>query len=201
MRTRVHGLSVASLSLTLISLFVLVAGAAQAQDEYGMGDPAAYLGASGLIAFDDRRDLWAWNWDDADVDGGVTVRAGIRLGAPLAIELQGDWVNLDDWDDNDNWTMTLNFRGYPTLYEPIGLKGLFPDRLQPYFVAGVGTMGGTGDDGRNYQLTGAFRLGVGGDFYVTEKMAVSFGYEWLTGTSHWSNRDTRNLILGLQYNF
>ena len=73
--------------------------------------------------------------------------------------------------------------------------------LQPYLVGGVGTMGGTGDDGDGYQLTGAFRLGVGTDFYVTEQVAISFGYEWITGTSYWSERDTRNLTLGVQYNF
>jgi hypothetical protein len=198
MRTRVH-----ALSLVIASSLVLGVGAtsARAQSEFGMGDPAAYLAASGLVAFDDRGDLWAWNWGDADADAGVTVRAGVRLGAPLGIELQGDWVNLDDWDHNDNWVITLNLRAYPTMYEPLGLSGIFPDRLQPYVVAGAGTMGGTGDGGDRYQLKGAFRLGAGTDFYLTEQLAVSFGYEWITGVSYWSERDTRNLTLGLQYNF
>jgi hypothetical protein len=192
MRMRVHGPS-AALLLILLVVLLLPAASAQAQNEYGMGDPAAYLAVSGLMAFDDR-------WFDGE-DGGVTARAGFRLGAPLAIELQGDWNNLDTWDDNDIWIMTVNFRAYPTQYEPLGMKGIFPDTLQPYLMAGVGTMGGTGDGGDNYQLKGAFRLGVGTDFYVTEQLAISFGYEWMQGTSYWSNRDTRNLTLGLQYNF
>ncbi len=52
-------------------------------------------------------------------------------------------MDLDSWDRNDNWTMTVNFRAYPTQYEAIGLKGLFPDWLQPYGVVGVGVIGGT----------------------------------------------------------
>jgi len=198
MRTRVH-----ALSLAIVSSLALAVGAtsAQAQNEFGKGDPAAYVAVSGLVAFDDRGDLWAWNWDDADVDGGANVRLGVRLGAPIAIELQGDWVNLDAWEDTDNWVVTLNVRAYPTQYEPLGLSGIFPERLQPFVVAGAGTMGGTGDDGEDYQLKGAFRVGAGTDFYLTEQLAVSFGYEWIAGTSYWSNRDTRNLTLGIQYNF
>jgi hypothetical protein len=211
--TRVHASSPAALVgalrsplhsaiLTLLAVVLLPLAAADAAETvFGVGDPAAYLALSGLVAFDDRDDLWAWEWGSAEADGGVTARAGVRLGAPIAIELQGDWINLDEWEDNDNWVITVNFRVYPTLYEPLGLKGIFPDRLQPYLVAGVGTIGGTGDEGRRYQVKGAFRLGAGGDFYVTERLAVSFGYEWITGTGHWSDRDTRNLTLGLQFNF
>jgi hypothetical protein len=212
MRTRVHGLSRGSLSLALLVLFLLVpaaANTAKAQNEYGKGDPAVYLGVSGLAAFDDRGDLWFWNWGSADVEPGANVRAGIRLGAPLAFEIQGDYVTLDDWEDNDNWTMTVNFRIYPTLIdyeESFGIEGfsledVFPEALQPYLVAGAGVMGGTGDNGDGYQLTGAFRLGAGADFYVTPTVAISFGYEWITGVSYWDHRDTRNLVLGVQYTF
>ena len=205
---RVHGHSALVLLLTC-SILSLSASTASAQNEYGLGDPAAYLALSWMASFDDRGDMWFWNWDEGDSslgwldggNGGLTGRAGFRLGPSLAIELQGDWVDLQDWEDNENWTITMNFRVYPTQYEPLGLKGILPDRLQPYGVVGAGVMGGTGDRGDNYQLVGAFRLGVGGDFYLTEQLALSFGYEWLTGTSYFSEKDTRNLAIGLQYNF
>lgn len=203
-----HGLRIALLSLVLLASMLLAPRGASAQsdsdeDAYGMGEPAVYLGVAGLAAFDDRNDLWFPNWGSAEVEGGANVRAGVRMGPAAAIELQGDWVDLDAWDHNDNWTITLNFRVYPSLYdyESIDLQGYLPDFLQPYLVAGAGVIGGTGDKGENYQLNGAFRLGVGGDFYVADRVALSFGYEWITGTGHWSNRDTRNLVLGLQYNF
>ncbi len=216
MRTRVHGLRVLVLLLVAGSVLLAAAGVASADSEFGVGDPFGYLAVSGLAAFDDRGDLWLWNWGSADVDGGVTARAGFRIGAPVAIELQGDWVNLKAWRKSDRWTTTANLRIYPsqidytemtgeTLFDRMGpgldsVWGIFPKRLQPYLVAGAGVIGGdpSGDD---YQLNGAFRLGAGTDFYVTEQMAVSFGYEWLTGTGYWSKADTRNLTLGIQYNF
>lgn len=206
MPTRVHGLSRAFLSLALLPTALLMprdAAAEESDGAYGTGDPAVYLGVSALAAFDDRNDLWFPNWDSADVEAGANVRAGVRIGPAAAVELQGDWVDLDDWDRNDNWTLTMNFRVYPSMYEgeTVDLRGMLPDFLQPYLVAGVGTIGGTGDGGDDYQLNGAFRLGAGGDLYLSERVAVSFGYEWITGTGYWSERDARNLVLGLQYNF
>ena len=180
------------------AVFVLIllafATSAQAQSEYGKGEPTVYIGASGLVAFDDR---WGRS-SDTEENGGASLRMGVRLGGPVAFEIQGDYINLKEWRDEDVFTMTLNLRFYPTQMEE--LEGYLPDFLQPYVVGGAGVMGGDpkGDD---YQLTGAFRVGTGADFYVTEQLAISFGYEWITGTSFWSNRDTRNLTLGLQYNF
>ncbi len=203
MRTRALGLSVKTLVLFVGATLVAgVGGSARAADhEYGSGDPFAYLAVSSTVSFDDRGDLWFWNWSDStEAAAGATWRAGFRLGAPVAIELQGDFVDINSWDENDNWTITTNFRVYPTEYEALGIKGLLPDWFQPYGVAGVGVIGGSppGDD---YQLNGAFRLGVGSDFYVHPKIAISFGYEWITGTGYWSEQDVRNLTLGLQYNF
>ena len=178
------------------AFFVLIllsfSTSAQAQSEYGKGEPTVYIGAAGLLAFDDR-----WG-SGGDVNGGANLRMGVRVGAPVAFELQGDYIHLDEWRDDFNWTLTANFRVYPTQMEQ--LEGLVPDFLQPYAVAGVGVMGGD-PAGDKYQLNGAFRLGVGGDFYVTEQVAISFGYEWITGTGFWRGTDTRNLTLGVQYNF
>ena len=212
MRTRVHALRALVPLLIAGSSLLATTSPARADNEYGVGDPYTYLAVSGLVAFDDRSDLWLWNWGDANANGGVTARAGLRLGAPLSIELQGDWVNLAAWRNQDRWTATVNFRIYPSqldytemMGEDIGagldkVWGLFPKRMQPYLVAGAGVIGGQPKND-SYQLNGAFRLGVGTDFYLTEKLAVSFGYEWLTGTGYWAGADTRNLTLGVQYNF
>lgn len=177
----------------LVLIVLSFASSAQAQNEYGKGDPAVYVAVSGLVAFDDYLGS-----SGNDEDGGANGRIGIRLGAPVAFEIQGDYINLDDWTDDDLWTITLNFRIYPTQLEE--LEGLVPDFLQPYVVAGAGTIGGD-PKGDKYQLNGAFRAGAGLDFYVTEQLAISAGYEWITGTGFWSGADTRNLTLGLQYNF
>ena len=49
MRMRVPGPS-AALLLLVFSLLFLSAGSAQAQNEYGLGEPSVYLGISGLVA-------------------------------------------------------------------------------------------------------------------------------------------------------
>jgi opacity protein-like surface antigen len=185
MRKQVLGLSIA--------ILLLAGTSAQAQSEYGK-QIGSYLAVSAFAAYDDRSDLGDYD----DVNGGVTVRAGFRLGAPVAIELQGDYNHLKAWRDDDVWVITTNLRFYPSMMDEF--SGILPDILQPYGVVGVGVIGGDPPDDA-YQLNGAFRLGAGIDFYVTEQVALSFGYEWVTGTGFLSERDTRNLTLGVQYNF
>ena len=177
----------------LVLIPLLSASLAQAESEYGIGDPGVYLAVSGLFAWD------VGEWDSGNNEnGGATFRAGVRVGAPLAFELQGDYTNLKAWRKVNRWDMTLNFRVYPTQLEL--LKGFVPDFVQPYVVAGAGVMGGD-PAGDKYQLSGAFRLGLGSDFYLTEQLALSLGCEWVTGTSFWSDAEALNLTLGLQYNF
>ena len=207
MRTRVHGPHVGVLASAILLLGLLLPGAANAQAEYGLGEPNAYLAGSILAAFDKREDLWFWNWGSADVEPGFTLRAGLRLGDPLAMEIQGDYIRTQQWRDDNNWTLTMNFRFYPTQYDSEWLLGMdvsemLPKVFQPYIVAGAGVIGGSGEENNDsYSLAGAFRVGAGTDFYVSEQVALSFGYEWIVGTSSWAQREVRNLTLGVQYNF
>ena len=183
-----------------VVFFVLIllsfATATQAQNEYGKGEPRVYVGLSKLFAFPELL-------GSLDHNGGVTLRAGVRLGAPAAFELQGDIVRLPDWRDDSLWTLTANFRFYLTQLEAVATRlpdGAFPARLQPYVVLGIGVMGGDPDDGR-YQVSGASRLGAGTDLYLTERVALSVGYEWLTGVGVWNGKDAHNLTVGLQFNY
>ena len=70
-----------------VVFFVLIllsfATATQAQNEYGKGEPRVYVGLSKLFAYPELL-------GSLDHNGGVTLRAGVRLGAPAAFELQGD---------------------------------------------------------------------------------------------------------------
>lgn len=118
---------------------------------------------------------------------GFNIRAGVRLLAPLAIELQYEW--LDDYDlelsfsgvsgtvNLKQQTLTANLKVYP-----------FPIwRIQPYLLAGVGfqhvevnASGGGGllsyaDDDTVVAARGA----VGLDVYLTEHIAV-FGEAGVT---------------------
>ena len=89
--------------------------------------------------------------------------------------------------------------GWNTRYT-LGQTPMTPPPLQLYAVGGVGVMAGdTPFD--EYQLNGAFRLGGGFDYYLTEKLAVTVGTEWITGTGYWSDTAYVKISTGVQYNF
>ena len=174
------------------SILLLSAPTARAQSVYG-SELGGYLGLSGFYALDTS----SGDVDDiADTsDGGFLVRAGFRINPPLAIELQGDYNNA--WEDFDLWTLTVNFRIYPLQMEMFGGE---VGRFQPYVIGGVGVIGGDPDTD-DYQLNGAFRMGTGVNFYLTEQLAIDAGTEWTVGTGFWSDASYMKFGLGLQYNF
>lgn len=187
MTMRVLGLGVA--------ILLLSAASATAQSEYG-GEVGAYVGGSVFYALDTSKAEFGELADEHSV--GVDVRVGLRLGKPIGMELQGDWNH--GLRDLDLWTITTNFRVYYSEFEAIA--DLFPDPLQLYIVGGVGVMGGDPrTKGDPYQVTGAFRMGLGVDYYVTENIAVDVGSEWVVGTSFFSDVSYLKVGVGIQYNF
>jgi opacity protein-like surface antigen len=187
MRKQVVGLGIMTLAL------LLPGAAVQAQSEYG-GEPASYLGVTVFGAFDNSSGDVEDEVDD-DESWGVNARAGIRLAPALAIEIQGEYNHA--WEELDIWTATANFRVYPMLTEWVGWE---PGVFQPFAVGGIGVIAGDPKD-EDYQLNGAFRLGLGVDFYLTEQLAIEGIGEWTTGTGHWNDADFFKLGVGLQYNF
>lgn len=187
MRKQVVGLGV------LILVLLLPGAAVEAQSEYG-GEVGTYLGLTVFGAFDTSNDDVENEVDD-DESWGFSARAGLRLGAPMAIELQGDYNNA--WDKLEIWSMTVNLRVFPLLTEWVGME---PGPLQPFLIGGVGVMGGD-PKGDTYQINGAFRMGAGVDFYLTEQLAIEGIGEWTTGTGHWSDASFFKLGVGVQYNF
>ena len=185
--TRAHSFGHIVLAAAVFGLF---ASPAAAQTEYGQGI-MGYVGLAGFYAMDSSTGK-----DDTRIDQnsyGATLRGGFRLGVPLAIELQGDWnYGLRSLEA---WTITTNFRAY--LVQDI----LLDRRLQPYAVAGVGVMAGNPTGEKDYELQGAFRMGLGTNFYLTEDLALDFFGEWVTGTGSFSDVNYGKLALGFQYNF
>ena len=62
-------------------------------------------------------------------------------------------------------------------------------------------MAGNPTGEKDYELQGAFRMGLGTNFYLTEDLALDFFGEWVTGTGSFSDVNYGKLALGLQYNF
>lgn len=181
-------------ALGILTLALSLPGAqAAAQSEYG-AEVGSYLGLNVFGAFDNSSGDVE---DDVgkDESWGISGRAGLRIAPPLAFELEGDYNHA--LRDLEIWTMTANFRVYPMLTEWVGWE---PGVFQPFVVGGAGVIGGDpkGDD---YQINGAFRLGFGSDFYLTEELALEGVAEWITGTGHWSDASYFKVGVGMQYNF
>ena len=178
-----------------VLILLLSAASASAQSEYG-GEIGAYVGGSIFYALDTSEAKFKDEVDEHSV--GLDVRLGLRLGKPLAMELQGDWNH--GVRELDLWIVTTNFRLYYSEFDAIA--DVFPDPLQLYLVGGAGVMGGdpftVGDD---YQVVGAFRVGLGVDYYVTENIALDVGAEWVTGTSFFNEISYLKFATGIQYNF
>ena len=52
-----------------------------------------------------------------------------------------------------------------------------------------------------YRVNGAFRTGLGIDFYVTPKIAINVGSDMVFGTGTWSDAKYVKVGAGVQYNF
>ena len=188
MTMRVLGLSV--------SILLLSAASASAQSEYG-GEVGAYVGGSIFYVLDTSKNEFQDAANENSI--GLDARLGLRLGKPLGMEMQGDWNH--GFRDLDLWTIMLNFRVYYSEFDAVA--EFFPDPLQLYLVGGAGMMGGDPDPiaDDDYQITGAFRMGLGVNYYVTENIAVDVGSEWITGLGYFSDASYLKVGAGIQYNF
>lgn len=194
----------ASLPILLLSAF-----SAQAESEFGQ-ERGGYLALSGMYNHDvSSGSLEGYAGDS----GGVTGRMGFRVGSMVAIEIQGDWneeLSEGKGKKRRGFAVTTNLRVYPltkVIDDLVGSSGL-EHRIQPYVVAGVGVItaramthqhGGT--PYRERALNGAFRLGGGIDYYLTERIALSAGSEWVVGTGRLNDLGYVTASLGAQYNF
>jgi hypothetical protein len=179
------------------SILLLSAFSARADSEFGQ-EMGAYLGLMGMYT----HDVSSGRIEDlVDNSYGLAGRMGFRMGPMAAIELQGDWnYGLNDLS---GFSITANLRFYPLtgVIDRVTGSSWFAHRIQPYAVGGVGMISAKLPGERYRDLSGAFRLGGGIDFYVTPRIALSLGSEWVTGVGRLNDLGYVNAGLGLQYNF
>jgi opacity protein-like surface antigen len=175
---RVSGLSVSIVLLTVFS--------AEADSEFGQ-ELGGYLAVSGMYVHDTSDSELEGLAGDS---GGVTGRVGYRMAPMAAIEIQGDWnYTLAQKNDPGGFAITANLRVYPLTGVIDGLieSSWFEHRIQPYVVVGLGLITANvwhqrgGVDRFDRVLSGAWRVGGGIDFYLTERIALSAGTEWVDG--------------------
>ena len=132
----------------------------------------------------------------ADDGGGFEVRGGYRLHPNFAGELlfqyyAGFSVNNRSNGENDNfngWSLTLNAKGYPLL-----------GRIQPYGLAGFGTLGFPEKRGPDFGFVA--RLGGGVDFYLSEAWVLTGEAAYMLPAGSIDDYQFATFSFGIQYRY
>jgi len=188
----------ASIALAVVSTCFLIATPAISDDEDFMrAGPylgIAVIGASHTEIEDTSRGV------DADESVGFSLLGGYRIGPAFAVEAQFEMlpdVNVKaagfaGLSDFEKWTATGNFKAF-----------LYPGRIQPYVLMGLGAMKVKFDQPRGGNLTGfAYRFGGGVDFYVTKNVVAFAGVDYvLPAADKLKDLDHVSFGGGVQYRF
>jgi len=151
---------------------------------------------------------------DFDMDGrhtgGIRFQAGRRCHPRFSVEVDVQW--LDDFDAKltSESQGTLQKISIAPIVGDINVKGyLLTGRIQPYLLAGVGTMSlrteskNTNDDLSSTKETGVLivRGGGGVDFYVDRNWVLNLGIDYLYSATNTETVDFLTIGLGVQYRF
>ena len=192
--------------LAAIGTWLLIATPVSSQDyaRSGFYAGAGILGGSYTEAEDELEDFLAALGYTASVDidtaFGFELYGGYRLHPNFAIEAEFEMLPEADFDidvsglgtlegDLETWTFTGNLKAFP-------LTG----RAQPYVLVGIGAMGVDIDEVGD-ESDFAARFGGGLDFYITEKIVISAGVDYLLPTGDVEDLDYVSFGGGLQYRF
>lgn len=163
---------------------VLAAAPAIAEDEeYGRTGAYARVGVVGGVDVDRRTN------DTATAGGaGFNVWFGSREGPRLAWEIGVEGL-LSDGTNDSAWNY--------------GIAGKFyfsEGRLQPYLVFGAGGYTRL-RDGEKRRTDWGFRPGLGLDFYLTEKWALTGEGAYVVGVGDLLRQEYASFSLGVLYRF
>ena len=151
---------------------------------------APYLGIAGVFGVEEMGSSLAAK-TNAKNGGGLNVRGGYRMGRYASIEVEGEWIREFGSGLQNPWLLTANLR----FYYPLGPHG----RIQPFAVGGAGVFV-PNVNGKN-EVTGAYRAGIGVDFYITKNWSIGPAAEWVSTTSGDPAMRYVSCQFGVQYTF
>ena len=149
------------------------------EDHGDYGRPGIYLGLNAVAGLNvDRRGPG----DEVSGGGGLNARFGSRENELLAWEFQFEWVAFDQIDYGA-WAYGVNAKFF-----------FSEDRIQPYVVIGAGGM--TRKDETGSATDWGFRLGGGGDYYLSEHWALNTEFVYMVGVGGVLERDYASFSVG-----
>jgi opacity protein-like surface antigen len=205
------------LTALVMALSMLLGAPALAQDDDEEASVYAreggYLYAAVVGGFDTaaENDLADLGFDDPNVAPGIgfNARLGWRSHPHFAFELETEYIN--------DFTVSFSEGGIATKFDTLALtftvNGKVPiltGRIQPYGIAGAGLIyyqirEGSKNDGTSFAL----RVGIGVDYYITEKIVANIEGSYVYPTSRIDalgkglpiDVDYLSLGVGLAYRF
>ena len=147
-----------------------------------------YLGVHGVALFEHAR-----GGLDVSNSGGVSESLGYRMAPELAFEMFGEWVSLGG---RNPWSLGLHLKLFPLAMLDMQL---LDDRLQFFGIATMGIQ--QGQLGRDNKPGGNFRIGVGGDYWLTERLALTSHIQYSGGGGQVANLRSTNITIGVLWRF
>ena len=183
-------------TLAALSLVAFLAPVALADDYESLDESwtraTGYLGAAGVAGIAESMAGAKLASDVGSGDnGGISVRAGYRMGRNVSIEAEAEWLRALGSGLKNPYFITLNFR----FYYPLGEN----DRIQPYAIAGIG-VSVPNVNGKN-EVTGGYRAGVGVDYYLTPNWSMGPSAQWVATTSGDPALSYIAIKFGIEYHF
>ena len=125
---------------------------------------------------------------NGDPSGGVTARAGWRVGSRVAVELHYEW----DYRlrNNSSNVITADAKVF-----------ILTGRIQPYARAGLGVIFGRVEGTGGTQSSFAARFGTGLDYWLTENWAATVYGDFVLPTDHFHRLNYFTAGLGGRYRF
>mgnify|MGYP003793645099 FL=1 len=181
--------TLAALSLAAFLAPVALADGHDSLDE-SWTNATGYLGAAGVAGISELGASLERDVDSGD-SGGISLRAGYRMGRNVSIEAEAEWLRALGSGLKNPYFITLNFR----FYYPLGEN----DRIQPYAIAGIG-VSVPNVNGKN-EVTGGYRAGVGVDYYLTPNWSMGPSAQWVATTSGDPALSYVAIKFGIEYHF
>jgi opacity protein-like surface antigen len=151
---------------------------------------APYVAIAGVFGVEEMGSNLARD-TNAKNGGGLNVRGGYRMGRYASVEIEGEWIREFGSGLQNPWLLTANLR----VYYPFGPHGM----IQPYLTGGAGVFVPK-VHGEN-EVTGAYRVGAGIDFYITKNWSIGPAAEWVSTTSGDPAMRYVSCQFGVQYTF
>jgi hypothetical protein len=172
-------------------LLLLLAGCAVQRTPYSRD--GFYAGAAAIGSVSSFDDDGSVDLGDSDVVAGIGLRGGFRFNDQFAVEVE--YQGSDDYEFANDVDIFL---------QSFGVNGKFfmlTGRMQPYVLAGIGSLDAEVDIASLDEAQPYYRLGIGLEGYFNRNVASFFEVETNIPTDDLDDLTYNSALVGFLYRF